>query len=142
MNDFIAGLYDPWFNYELYKPLLDGVYNGYDFQKIGISLIVISIIGLFLFYKPWDPIQKPRFKWFTTLVIIGIITAITIYSIIINNGEILQLLGNYSGDIGEANPQYFIFQMSIITILYSLVVSFILSIPVKFISVSNKNNPF
>lgn len=142
MNDFIASLYDPWFNYELYKNLQDSVYNSFDFQKLGISLIITSLLLLFVFYKFWDPVKKPRLKWIITLLLVGVFMFAICYALLFNNSELLQYMGNYSGDVGEPDPQYFILQMAVISFLYGVVLSGLLSILVKYISVGNKHNPF
>ena len=142
MNDFIASLYDSWFNYELYKDLQDSVYNAFDFQKLGISLIITSLLFLFVFYKFWDPVKKPRLKWIITLLLVGVFMFAICYALLFNNSELLQYMGNYSGDVGEPDPQYFILQMAVISFLYGVVLSWLLSILVKYISVGNKHNPF
>ena len=64
------------------------------------------------------------------------------YALLFNNSELLQYMGNYSGDVGEPDPQYFILQMAVISFLYGVVLSGLLSILVKYISVGNKHNPF
>lgn len=142
MNDIVASLYDPWFNYNLYKNLQDAVYNAFDFQKLGISLILVSVIGLLIFYKLWDPVKKPRFKWFITLLIIGLLMFGITYALMFNNVQILQYIGEYSGEVDEPNPKYFIFQLALISLFYGILLSAVLSILIKYFSVSNKKNPF
>lgn len=142
INEFVAMLYDPWFNYNLYKGLQDSVYNAFDFQKLGISLVVVSLLFLIVFYKFWDPVKKPRLKWFTILLTVGIFMFAISYGLLFNNSELLQYMGNYSGDIGEPDPQYFILQMAAISLLYGVIFSGLLSIVVKYISVGNTKNPF
>lgn len=134
MNDFIASLYDPWFNYELYKELQDSVYNAFDFQKLGISLAVISALFLFVFYKLWDPVKKPLLKWGLILVAVGIVMFATTYGLLISNGELLI--------IDNPSPQYFVLQMAAISFLYGVILSALLSILFKYISTGNKYNPF
>lgn len=141
MNDFIASLYDPWFDYVTYNKLINSVFDIKDFQKLGFGFLIVSILGLIVFYKLWDPVKKPRLKWFATLLSIGLIMSIITYSLLSNNVGILTLFGNYSGS-PEPDPQYFIFQMAAISFLYGVILSAILSISVKFISVANKYNPF
>ena len=141
MNDFIASLYDPWFDYVTYNKLINSVFDIKDFQKLGFGFLIVSILGLIVFYKLWDPVKKPRLKWFATLLSIGLIMSIITYSLLSNNVGILTLFGNYSGP-PEPDPQYFIFQMAAISFLYGVILSAILSISVKFISVANKYNPF
>jgi drug/metabolite transporter (DMT)-like permease len=138
INSFVAGLYDPWFNYDLYRELQDAVYNAFDFQKLGISLIIVSIIFLLIFYKFWDPVKKPRFKWFLTLLLVGVIMYIITNGLMYNNVEILEFIG-----LGHVpNPHYFIFQLAAISLLYGMLLSAVLSIFIKYFSVSNKKNPF
>ncbi|MCH4552212.1 hypothetical protein [Aestuariibaculum lutulentum] len=142
MNDFIASLYDPWYNYESYKELLDSVYNAFDFQKLGISIIAVSLLLLIIFYKFWDPVKKPRLKWGITLLIVSVIMFCITYGILFSNVELLQIIGNYTGDFGEPNPEFFIFQMALYTSLYGIILSFVLSFLIKHLSVGNKHNPF
>lgn len=142
MNDFIASLYDPWFNYNQYKDLLDSVFNAFDFQKLGLCYILVSFICLIIFYKFWNPVKNPRLKWFFTILFVGIIMFGITYSLLYNNIEILQYIGSYSSGNGEPNPQFFIFQMAFISLLYGVIFSGLLSILLKYTSVGNKHNPF
>jgi len=63
--------------------------------------------------------------------------------ILYNNSDILQYIGNYTGGNGEPDADYFIFQMSAITLVYALLIALILSIiPFRLISTNNRYNPF
>ncbi len=71
-------------------------------------------------------------------------TAIIGYSattgIIYNNECILDELAAYDGS--QVDPEYFIFQISMITVLYSLIVSLIFTLIIKRFSTHNSHNPF
>jgi len=142
MNELLANIYEPWFNYTTHQDLLYSVYDQLDYQKIGISLIVVTLLGLIIFYKFWDPVKSPLKKWLLTLLIIALIMFCITYVILLNNIEILQILGNYSGGSIEPNPQYFLIQMAGISFFYGLIFSTLLSFLIKYLSVANKYNPF
>lgn len=140
MNNVVASLYDPWFNYELYSDLLNAVYNAFDFQKLGIAYLVVSIVCLFVFYKVLDPIKKPRLKWFLTTVCSGILMLIVCCVLLYNNNQILMLIAD-PGQL-DINPEYFIIQMAVITFLYGVITAMILSVLMKYLSAANTKNPF
>lgn len=140
MNNVVASLYDPWFNYELYSVLLDAVYNPFDFQKLGIAYLVVSIVCLLVFYKVLDPIKKPRLKWLLTTVCSGILMLIVCCVLLYNNNKILMLIADPGQS--EINPEYFIIQMAAITFLYGVITAMLLSVPMKYLSAANTKNPF
>ncbi|MGG5487615.1 hypothetical protein [Gaetbulibacter sp. PBL-D1] len=142
-NDFVASLYDPWFNYELYSDLLDAVFNAFDFQKLGIAYLVVSIVCLLVFYKVLDPIKKPRLKWLLTTVCSGILMLIVCCVLLYNNNEVLMSIASYSPSQPNAiNPEYFIIQMAAITFLYGVITAMLLSVLMKYLSAANTKNPF
>jgi len=142
MNNLLAPMYELFFDYASYQDLLDMIYNNYDYGKIGLVLLLVPLALLAVFYKVWEPMRKQRLMWFLSLLLILIITYLSTTVIINNNGEILEYIGNYTGDDGQMDPDYFIFQMSMISVLYSLVLSIIYSLGLKTISVNNSHNPF
>ena len=73
MNDILTGLYESWFDYELYQGLIESVYRANDFGFIGWITIGVTLFCLFVFYKFWDPVQGQRRKWITTLLINSIL---------------------------------------------------------------------
>ena len=135
LNNFVASLYDPWFDYTLYKNLVDEVYSAYDFRNLGFCLIIVSILCLVAFYKLWDPVKKPRFKWWITLLFVGLFMFGITNGLLYNNAQLLSVNEPPSID-------FFILQMAIISFLYGVLLSGLLSILVKYISVGNKHNPF
>ncbi len=143
MNVIIAPLYEFFMNYDTYETLLNAVFNNLDYGKIGWLIILIPAIILTVFYKLWDPVSASKLKWWLTILCIVILSYVGASTILYNNPEIIEYLGNYTGANGEPDADYFIVQMSMITLSYSLIVAFILSIvPFRLISTNNRNNPF
>lgn len=139
----IAPLYEFFFNWDTYQQLLNAVYDNLDYGKFGWLLIIIPILILTIFYKFWDPVSSSKLKWGLTILCISIISYIGASTILYNNPEIIQYLGNYTGEDGQPDADYFIVQMSMITFGYSLIIAFILSIvPFRLISTNNSKNPF
>ena len=123
MNEIIVKLYEEFFDWSTYQGLLNMVFNNHDYGKIGWLILIIPIIILIIFYKFWDPISAS--------------------TVLYNNTKIIQYLGNYTGGNGQPDADYFIIQMSLMTLVYSLIIAFILSIiPFRLISSNNRNNPF
>jgi hypothetical protein len=143
MNEIVASLYEPFFNWDTYQELLNAVFNNLDYGKIGWLILIIPIIILIIFYKFWDPVSSSKFKWWITMLVISILAYISTSAIIYNNPVIIQYLGNYTGENGQLDANYFIIQMSFITFGYCLIIAAILSIiPFRFLSTNNRNNPF
>jgi hypothetical protein len=143
MNEIIALLYEPFFNWDTYQELLSAVFNNLDYGKIGWLILIIPIIILIIFYKFWDPISSSKLKWWLMILSISILGYISASTILYSNPEMIQYLGNYTGENGQLDAVYFIFQMSMITAVYSLIITLMLSIvPFRFISTNNSKNPF
>lgn len=135
----IAPLYEYFFDWNTYQDLLNAVFNNFDYSKIGWSILVVNLITLTVFYKLWDPISSSKLKWLVSLIIISILSYVATSSILYNNVVIIQHLGNGQSPDGD----YFIFQMSMISFMYSLITAFILSmIPFRQLSTNNCKNPF
>jgi hypothetical protein len=142
MNE-IAPLYEFFFNWNTYQELLNAVYNNVDYSKICLLLIFIPLLMLTIFYKFWDPVSSSKLKWWVTVFIVSILSYIGTSIILYNNIDIIQYLGNFIGGDGQPDAHYFIFQMSLMTVGYSIVIAVILSIiPFRFLSTNNSNNPF
>lgn len=143
MNEIFAPLYEFFFDWSTYQDLLIIVFNNFDYGKIGWLLLIIPILILTIFYKLWDPVSSSKLKWVLTILSISIIVCISASTILYNNSDIIQYQGNYTGDNGQPDADYFIVQMSMITVVYSLIIALILSIvPFRLISTNNSKNPF
>lgn len=143
MNDIIATLYDRLFDWETYQELSGMVFENLDYGKLGWILIIVPLLVLTAFYKFWDPVRNSKLKWYVTMLFIIVILYAGASLVLYNNFEIIQYIGNYTGEEGQVNADYFIFQMGIITLLYGLIIAFILSIlPFRLISTNNRHNPF
>lgn len=143
MNEIVAIFYDRLFDWDTYQELSGMVFNNQDYGKLGWMLILAPILVLTIFYKFWDPVSSSKLKWFLSLLFVMIISYAGTSIILYNNFEVIQYIGNYTGESGEPSADYFIFQMSVITLVYALVLSIILSIiPFRLISTNNRYNPF
>jgi len=143
MNEIIVKLYEEFFDWSTYQGLLNMVFNNHDYGKIGWLILIIPIIILIIFYKFWDPVSSSKLKWWLTILSISILGYISASTVLYNNTKIIQYLGNYTGGNGQPDADYFIIQMSLMTLVYSLIIAFILSIiPFRLISSNNRNNPF
>tara|TARA_B110000908_G_scaffold165537_1_gene215151 strand:+ start:290 stop:721 length:432 start_codon:yes stop_codon:yes gene_type:complete len=143
MNEIIVNLYEECFYWPTYQGLLNMVFNNHDYGKIGWLILIIPIIILIIFYKFWDPVSSSKLKWWLTILSISILGYISASTVLYNNTKIIQYLGNYTGGNGQPDADYFIIQMSLMTLVYSLIIAFILSIiPFRLISSNNRNNPF
>jgi len=143
MNDIIALLYDRLFDWDTYQELSGMVFNNLDYGKLGWVLIVVPIIVLTVFYKLWDPVSNSKLKWYLTTLFIMIISYTGASIILYKNFEIIQYIGNFTGEDGQVNADYFIFQMGMISVVYTLIIAIVLSIiPFRLISTNNRYNPF
>ena len=142
MNNLLAPFYDSFFDWNTYQDLLMPVFNNSDYGKFGFVLILIPLIILTFFYRLWEPMRNQRLMWFISVIIISVIAYTATTGILYNNVEISNLIGNYSGDDGQANPDYFILQMSLISVLYSTLISLFFSFFLRKISTNNSHNPF
>lgn len=143
MNDIVAILYDRLFDWDTYQVLLNMVFENQDYSKIGWILIIVPILVLVIFYKFWDPVSGSKLKWFLSLLFIMIISYVGSSIILYNNFQVIEYIGNYTGENGDPSADYFIFQISAITLGYGLIISFALSIfPLRLISTNNRYNPF
>lgn len=143
MNDFIATLYDRLFDWNTYQELSGMVFDNLDYGKLGWLLVIIPLLILTVFYKLWDPVRNSKFKWYITMFLVMVISYVGTSIILYNNNEIIQFIGNFTGQNGEPNADYFIFQMGMITVFYTLIITLILSLfPFRLLSTNNRHNPF
>ena len=142
MNNLFASLYETFFDWNSYENLLRAVFDNSDYGKLGLIMLLLPLLVLVVFYKLWDPINKQKLKWILSLVLILIVSYGVTSGILYSNAGILQEMGNYSGDNGEASPTYFVFQMGMISLLISSVMSLIYFIILKRFSTNNSYNPF
>ncbi|WP_299681160.1 hypothetical protein [uncultured Dokdonia sp.] len=140
LNNLLAPIYEYFFSWDNYEILLTCLWENNDYGKFGWMLFLVPFFLLVLFYKVWEPIRKQRLMWLITILIISIIHYAATTGIIYNNTCILDELGVYTGD--QINPEYFIFQIGMITVLYSIIVSLIYTLIIKRFSKHNSHNPF
>lgn len=141
LNNTFAPLFEPFFDYDTNNQLLDCVFDNSDYAKIGTTMLLVSIVFLTFFYKIWDPIKNPKLKLGGTILIIGLVSFTSTYFILGMNNCIKIAIGDSTG-IG-VDPFNFMLQLSLISVLYGIIISCILSIfPFRHISTNNSKNPF
>ena len=140
INDLLAPMYEYFFNWNNYQILLTCLYDNNDYGKFGWLLLIMPLLLLVLFYKVWEPLRRQRLMWLIIIIITAIIGYAATTGIIYNNECILNELAAYDGS--QVDPEYFVFQISMITVLYSLIVSLIFTIIIKRFSTHNSHNPF
>jgi hypothetical protein len=141
VNDLLAPMYEYFFNWDNYEILLDCVYNNNDYGKFGWLLLLVPLLILGIFYKVWEPMRKQRLMWLITIIIISIINYASATGILYGNECVLTEIGAYIPE-NQVKPEYFIFQISMITVLYSVIASLIYTLIVKRFSKHNSHNPF
>ena len=141
MNDLLALFYEPFFDYDSYQDLLNSVFDNADYGKIGLVLTLVPLVVLAIFYKLWDPIRNQLLMLGVSIVLVLIIAYSSTSGILYSNGGILQSIGDYAGDDGQIDPNYFVFQMSMISLLYGVIISLAYSFGLKLISTNNSHNP-
>lgn len=140
INDLLAPMYEYFFNWNNYQILLTCLYDNNDYGKFGWLLLIMPLLLLVLFYKVWEPLRRQRLMWLIIIIITAIIGYAATTGIIYNNECILNELAAYDGS--QVDPEYFVFQISMINVLYSLIVSLIFTIIIKRFSTHNSHNPF
>ena len=142
MNNLLAPIYEMFFDWNAYQELLAAVYNNFDYGKIGLILLIVPPIVLIIFYRVWDPMRSQILKLVLSVVLILIISYSATSAILYSNIDIVQYIGDFIGGDGQPDGHYFIFQMSIYTVLISLLPSGLFSFLFRFISINNSHNPF
>ena len=142
MNNLLAPIYELFFDWHAYQELLSAVFNNFDYGKIGFLLLILPPIVFVIFYKIWDPMQSQILKWIISVVVILFISYLATSTMLYGNIEIAQYIGDYIEGDGQPDGHYFIFQMSIYTVLISLLPTGLSSFLFRFISINNSHNPF
>jgi|GEM_PF-7116962 len=140
MNNLLSPMYEYFFNWDNYQVLLTCLFDLFDYGKFGWLLLIVPLVLLVLFYKVWEPMRRQRLMWLITIIIIAIIGFVATTGIVYNNECILNVLAANNAD--GVNPENFILQISLITVLYSLIVSLIYTLVIKRFSMHNSHNPF
>jgi len=141
MNNLLAPIYEFFFSWETHQDLLNFVFENLDYSKMAWVLLLTPPILLGIFYKAWEPMRNQRLMWFITVLLITIIAYGSTTVILYYNNDILQYIGNYTGEEGP-DADFFIFQMSMISALLAFILSFLESLIIRKISTNNSHNPF
>lgn len=104
-----------------------------------LNMAVWPIIGLLIFYKWWDPIQKSKMKYGSTLAVIGLFAVFTSGTCVWGNDLITQwAMLNDNVSTMYSFGSY----LCVCWFVLSLLISFFYSFFLKRISISNPKNPF
>ncbi len=141
MNDLLAPIYEFFFSWDTHEELLTFVYDNLDYSKMAWVLLLVPPFLLMVFYKFWEPMRNQRLMWFITILTIIVIAYAATTGILYYNNNILEYIGNYTGEEGP-DADFFIFQMSLISALIAFILAFFESIIIKKISTNNSHNPF
>jgi hypothetical protein len=94
---------------------------------------------MFAFYKFWDPVRKQILWWGLSLTFIAFASYGITTSILFDNKDLLALIGNTP----EPDGRMLIVNISMTSLFYASVISFIYSLIIKrFFSSNNSHNPF
>jgi len=141
MNNLLAPIYEFFFSWDTHEDLLTFVYENLDYNKMAWVLLLIPPFLLIIFYKFWEPMRNQRLMWFITVLIIMVIAYAATTGILYYNDKILEYIGNFTGEEGP-DADFFIFQMSLISVLIAFILAFLESMLIKKISTNNSHNPF
>lgn len=142
MNELFATFYETFFDWDTYQQLLTYVFLNNDYSKLGLIILGISIIIPIVFHKAWDPVGGAKFKYWAVVILTGVVGYIASSVLLYNNFNIMEYISNYSGENGLPSADYFIFQMSLITVLFVVVLFVVISVFSKRFSTNNSKNPF
>jgi hypothetical protein len=140
INDLLAGFYEDFFNWDNYEILLTSLYDNNDYGKFGWLLLIVPLIMMLLFYKVWEPMRKQRLMWLITIITIAIVNYAVTTGIIYANVDVLNEIDIFDGS--QVDPEFFVFEISMINALYTLLISLFYSIILKRFSTQNSHNPF
>jgi hypothetical protein len=140
INDLLAGFYEDFFNWNNYGILLTSLYDNNDYGKFGWLLLIVPLIMMLLFYKVWEPMRKQRLMWLITIITIAIVNYAVTTGIIYANVDVLNEIDIFDGS--QVDPEFFVFEISMINALYTLLISLFYSIILKRFSTQNSHNPF
>ena len=142
MNDSFAAIYEWFFNLDYCITLLNEMNKGKEYSKIFFLSLIINLSAVLLFYKVFNPSGKQRPKWFLLLAVNFLISFLISWIIIRENVKIMEYIENYSVDSNSISGDNFKFQISLLNGIYSLLLTLFFSIGSKFLSKTNKHNPF
>tara|TARA_B100000795_G_C22520923_1_gene331327 strand:+ start:98 stop:526 length:429 start_codon:yes stop_codon:yes gene_type:complete len=140
INDLLAGFYEDFFNWNNYEVLLTSLYDNNDYGKFGWLLLIVPLIMMLLFYKVWEPMRKQRLMWLITIITIAIVNYAITTGIIYSNVDVLNEIDIFDGS--QVDPEFFVFEISMINALYTVLISLFYSIILKRFSTQNSHNPF
>lgn len=112
--------------------------QGFDIISL-LDLVVLPLIGLFLFYKLWDPIQNPRMKYLILLLILSALSFVVVCLIGFNNHGLIKQAHN-NDRVGQMYT--FVILLGVAWFIICFFWCFILSLGIKRLSKSNLSNPF
>lgn len=134
MSEIIAPLYE--FG-SLYKdPYSTALFDGIGYTYLGIIMLATSIITMLAFYYVWNPTFGRWFHW------IGMTGVAAIVAFAFSYGVLSEELVSYLDNSNHPDAEFFIAQTSLLTAVYTFILSVIVSFPLRVKSTNNKANPF
>ena len=147
MNTAFATLYENIIYNQDYSALFNHLFDLYKYADFGLTMLIVPIIFLVLFYFVWRNPYGKKWHYFTWLLISSVLVfGITYYIVFIatiNSGspQILNLLSNSSNGFESFAYQYFI-KISLLNSALSFVFGFLLSLGMKRFSTLQTHLPF
>lgn len=142
MTDFCGPLFEGYFDYGYCTTVLEALNNGGEYTSIVFSTIITVVIGVFIFYKLIDPVRKQRLKWFALLGVLTIIGFFVATFMVNSNIDFMMYLAIYdSNEATEISGENFRFKISLINAFYTIILTSISSLGIKYLSKTNKHNP-
>lgn len=142
MNDLFATLYEGFNPLNLFyiENFSGDMYDSGSYVTMGWALLLVTVIMVVLYYFLLSNYGKfyKRIWWFVYILIIGLINFIIAYNVSMNAMDDLFITSE------DGNPYGFseYFQLGMVNVLYGVILSFILSIIVKFKSIQATRTPF
>ncbi|WP_121965094.1 hypothetical protein [Myroides sp. N17-2] len=142
MNDLFATLYEGFNPLNLFyiENFSSDMYDSGSYVTMGWALLIVTVVTVVLYYFLLSNYGKfyKRIWWFVYILIIGLINFIIAYNVSMNAMDDLFITSE------DGNPYGFseYFQLGMVNVLYGVILSFILSIIVKFKSIQATRTPF
>ncbi|MEC4114064.1 hypothetical protein VSO92_08090 [Myroides pelagicus] len=142
MNDFFASLYEGFNPLNLFyiDNFSNDMYESGSYVTMGWSLIIITVVMIVLYYFLISNYGKfyKKIWWLIYVLVVGVINFATAYNISFSAMEDLFMTSE------DGNPYGFTeyFQLGMVNVLYGILLSFVLSMILKFKSIQATRTPF
>lgn len=137
MNDFFADRFEDFLIYD--SMFSNFVYEAFDYQALGLLLVILPIVALFVFYKVVDPQPVKRWKWLVGIILNAVLVFFAAYYWLYSNSMYISIQNDEVSDMSAIG---FTLQLSGWTVAYSLIPAFLFSwIWSRTVSINNAKNP-